>query len=170
MKSIIALLLFAVMLTTGKAETIAEPTGRFSYNLTGDWALKHVPGVKFGVPMGRKADGNPGNIMFDLLPKSPTLAESEITILKGVKEKLTSMGCSNFQILNQSGYETAAGMIGAQAVVSVTRPDGQVSRMIYFFFQRNDGYGVIAICSVAGEGTSYDDDFEAIMTSFKFLQ
>jgi hypothetical protein len=141
--------------------------GGFTYELPIGWSLKSAPGSQYKVAFGREEDGNPANISFQVAAVGGNLGEFEADLLKQLPEIYKGMGVSSPRILDLSAFQTAAKLVGLQAVIEAERLDGKTARQLMYFFERKDGQKICVTCSVAGEGTRYDAIFDSIMKTFK---
>ena len=141
--------------------------GGFTYQLPVGWSLKTVPGVPYKMAFGRESDGNPANISFQNFAFDGNLARLQTKILKETSASLSATGFTDFKVINTSMFETNSKLVGLQTVTQAQRFDGKIIRQLFYFFERKDGQKIGVVCSVADEGTTYDERFDAIMKTFR---
>ena len=126
-----------------------------------------MPGMDYKMAFGRERGGNPANISFQVTTFGGNLAEFQAKILKEAPITFAALGITNFKVTKMSGFETTSKLMGLVAVAQAQKPDGKSVRQFYFFFDLNDRKKVLVSCSVADEGTNYDDEFIAILKTFR---
>ena len=138
--------------------------GGFDYRLPQGWSRKAVPGVAYKMAFGVESEGDPANISFQDVEFSGNIAELQATLLRDAKAKYQKAGLENFAILNQSGFETEEGRIGAKAVTTARKMDGSTVVQFYYIFERKDRKKVVAICTAPSEdAAAYAERFDAIL-------
>lgn len=136
----------------------------FTYDPPPDWTLKPVRGADYKMAY---APNDLATIACHEIEFKGNLGQLESEFLRGAPEGLAAQGWSNFRIISRSPFETASKLAGLQAVTQSQRADQKVVRQVYYFFERNDGRKVCVVCSVVGEDSAHDVEFNSIMKTFR---